>query len=68
LFVEKEAGGQIMPTPMIEMTLMTLGVVGVVGLFIREEGTRNKKSSFFLYTELESILLGCFLHFLLIAI
>ena len=53
-----------MPTPMIEMTPMTLGaheVVGVggsmplVGLFVIEEGTRNEKSSFCLYTELESI-------------
>lgn len=61
-----------MPTPMIEMTPMTLGaheVVGVggsmplVGLFVIEEGTRNEKSSFCLYTELESIILGCFLHF-----
>ena len=63
LFVEKEAGGQIMPTLMIEMTPMILGaheVLGVggsmplVGLFVIEEGTRNKKSSFCLFTELES--------------
>ena len=74
---KRSRGADYAPTPMIEMTLMTLGaheVVGVggsiplVGLFVIEEGTRNEKSSFCLYTELESIILGCFLHFLLIAI
>ena len=70
LFVEKEAGeGADYAHPYDRNDPDDLGVLNpLVGLFVIEEGTRNKKSSFYLYTELESILLGCFLHFLLIAI
>ena len=78
LFVEKEAGGQIMPPPPYDRNdpddlggsrgCGMGGSIPLVGLFVIEEGTRNEKSSFCLYTELESIILGCFLHFLLIAI
>ena len=72
LFVEKEAGEGAdydRNDPDDLGGLMTRGIEP--GLFVIEdieEGTRNEKSSFYLYTELESILLGCFLHFLLIAI